>query len=188
MAETLHRTVFAMPCKNFDALEISGGAWRKVPDWKSFTTVDYPAFDICKDIVPDRTFDIIFAEQVFEHVRYPYRAATNVYKMLNEGGMFVISTPFLIQVHGIPSDYTRWTEDGMRYFLEDCGFEASKTKTWSWGNRDCAITDFNSCAEGKGWTRFDPEKHSLVNERNYPVVVWAIATKGAETQKSLAGP
>jgi SAM-dependent methyltransferase len=158
-----------------DALEISGEAWKRIA-WKSYLQTTYPDFDICYDVIPARFFDVIIAEQVFEHVKYPYRAARNVYRMLRPRGWFMITTPFLIQLH-LAMDCTRWTATGLKYFLEDAGFSADKITTASWGNRECAINDFNRCAEGLGWQRYEPGVHSLENEPLYPIVVWGFAQK-----------
>jgi len=57
-----------------DAMEISGGyPWSSI-QFRSFTQTSYPDFDICTDTL-EATFDIIIADQVFEHVLWPYRAA-----------------------------------------------------------------------------------------------------------------
>lgn len=169
--------VSTLPVAEMDALEISGRGWSN-RGWKSYQSVHYPDFDLCYDIVLGKSFDIVLAEQVLEHVRYPYRAVRNVHRMLRPSGWFVVTTPFLIQVHGAPSDYTRWTSDGLQYLLEEGGFDPQSISAGSWGNRDCAIADFNSCAEGRGWTNYDESKHSLANEAEYPVVVWAMGRRG----------
>jgi hypothetical protein len=178
MNDEIFAFVSALSTEAMDALEISGTAWGALQNWKSYETVQYPAFDLCYDIVPDRAFDIIFVEQVLEHVRYPYRAIRNVHRMLRCNGWFIATTPFLIQIHGGKMDYTRWTPEGMKYLLEECGFDTQKISVGSWGNRECAIADLNACAEGYGWHPYNPIKHSLVNEPEYPVVVWTIAQKG----------
>jgi SAM-dependent methyltransferase len=170
--------VSSLPTETMDALEVSGTAWGILREWNSYETVQYPDFDLCYDIVPHKMFDIIFAEQVLEHVRYPYRAVRNVYRMLRVNGWFILTTPFLIQIHGGKMDYTRWTPEGIKYLLEECGFDAHKISAGAWGNRECAIADFNSCAEGHGWHPYNPAEHSLANEVEYPVVVWAFAQKG----------
>ena len=117
-----------------DALEISAGyKWQKL-GFRSFTETNYPAFDICKDKL-DRTFDIIIADQVWEHLLWPYRATGNVYDMLPPGGYFLVTTPFMIRQHAVPVDCSRWTELGMKHFLAECGFPWDGIKTASWGNR-----------------------------------------------------
>lgn len=155
-----------------DALEISaGGHWRTLP-FKSFTEANYPEFDICKDKL-DRQFDVIIADQVFEHLLWPYRAAHNVHAMLKPGGYFLVSTPFLIRVHAIPYDCSRWTELGMKHFLAECGFPIESIRTGSWGNRACVKANFKRWAR-RGWFR------SLKNEADFPVTIWALAQKSAE--------
>src|SRR5262249_18868680 len=116
------------------ALEISGYDWKD-RGFRQYRSVHYPDFDICVMTLPDR-FDIIIAEQVFEHLLWPYRAARNVLTMLNPGGSFLVTTPFLIKLHE-PVDCTRWTETGMKHLLAEAGFPIDKIKTGSWGNRAC---------------------------------------------------
>ena len=69
----------------------------------------------------DDTFDLIIAEQVFEHLLWPYRAARNVHRMLRPGGSFLITTPFLVKIHPVPNDCSRWTETGMKHLLAEAG-------------------------------------------------------------------
>jgi len=152
-----------------DAMEISSGHLWQSLGFRSFVGTAYPEFDICKDTLA-QTFDVIIADQVFEHLLWPYRAAKNVYAMLKPGGYFMITVPFLIRVHNIPNDCTRWTEQGLRYFLAEAGFSAEETRTGSWGNRACAKANFRHWAR-RGWFG------SLANEAAFPVAVWALARK-----------
>jgi len=151
------------------ALEISGEKFQEC-GFKSYQTLNYPAFDICRAATPEK-FDIIIAEQVFEHLEYPYRAGRNVYSMLNPNGFFLVSVPFLVAIHNFPIDCTRWTETGLKYFLEECGFDKGKIQTESWGNRRCVVSNF------KGWVAYRSRIHSLKNEPQFPYHVWALAQK-----------
>jgi hypothetical protein len=92
--------------------------------------------------------------------------------MLRPGGRVVITTPFLLKVHGYPLDLYRWTEEGMRQLLETAGF--SVLTTGSWGNLECLIADMTPDLE---WTKYNPRKHSLNNQPQFPIVVWAFAKK-----------
>jgi SAM-dependent methyltransferase len=156
--------------ESLDVLEISAGAdWIKALKFKSYTVTQYPDFDICSQTL-DRQFDLIIADQVFEHLKWPNRAARNVFSMLRSGGYFVLTTPFLIRVHEVPIDCSRWTEMGLSHLLQECGFEADQITTGSWGNRACVKANFYYWAK-YGWYR------SLTNEPEFPVVVWAFAQK-----------
>lgn len=154
---------------SLDAMEISPGHQWQQMGFKSFTGAAYPEFDICEGTL-DQKFDLIIADQVWEHLKWPYRATRNVLDMLRPGGYFLNTTPFLIRVHDIPIDCSRWTENGMRYFLTECGFPFDDIQTWSWGNRACVKGNFKRWAR-RGWFR------SLKNEANYPVSIWALARK-----------
>jgi SAM-dependent methyltransferase len=167
--------------QNLDALEISAGDKWQTLNFRSFTETQYPAFDVCVHRL-DRSFDIIIADQVFEHLLWPHRAARNVHSMLRPGGYFLVTTPFLVRLHdGI--DCTRWSALGMRYFLAECGFPLETIRTSQWGNRSCVKANFNHWAR-RGWFG------SLRNEANFPVVVWALAQRGparAEEHRGSGG-
>jgi SAM-dependent methyltransferase len=156
--------------ENLDVLEISGGPqWRRAFQFRSYVETQYPDFDICSQTL-DRQFDLIIADQVFEHLPWPNRAGRNVFQMLRSGGTFVIATPFLVRVHKVPIDCSRWTEQGLSYLLQECGFLEENIKTDSWGNRACLKANLKKW-RSYGWFR------SLQNEPNYPVMVWAFAHK-----------
>lgn len=152
------------------ALEISGARWADF-GFASYRQTSFPEFDICREILPER-FDLIIAEHILEHLRSPARAAANVLEMLNPGGYFLVVTPFIYKVHPNPLDCARWTEQGMRYFLEDCGFPLDSIVTSSWGNRACIAATFR-----KEYRLFNRYLHSVENEPDYPMVIWALATK-----------
>lgn len=151
-------------------LEISGSAWGGKHAFKSYRSVGYPELDICAGTV-DGVFDLVIAEQVWEHLLWPLRATRNVHAMLESGGHFLVTTPFLIKVHEEPADCTRWTETGLKHLLIEGGFDEESIATGSWGNRACVKGNF------KSWAPYNRLMHSLRNERQFPVVVWALAQR-----------
>jgi SAM-dependent methyltransferase len=173
--ESTKKLISELNFKELKVLEISGDEWKNF-GFKSYQTAMYPEFDICEDVLKEK-FDLIIAEQVFEHTKYPYRALKNVYSMLEEGGYFLITTPFLYRYHVIQGefgDYSRWTEDGMKYFLNEGGFELNNIKTNSWGNKQCVISNLKKM---KRPTTYIKSIHSLKNDSNFPIQVWALAKK-----------
>jgi len=152
-----------------DVLEISGDDWKYSGLFNSVDSLHYPDFDICKTSTV-RTYNVIIAEQVLEHVKSPYKALRNMYDSLKPGGYLLITTPFLIQIHDFPVDCTRWTPMGMKWFLEECGF--SDVHTDGWGNRACINDSFNT-----PWSYYKSWEHSLENEPLFPVVVWSLGRK-----------
>ena len=184
MRVVMYRKCFAfietLTPETLDVLEVSAGPqWKRAFKFRSFLGTSFPAFDICSQAL-DEQFDLIIADQVFEHLPWPHRAGKNVFKMLRPGGVFIIATPFLVRVHASPIDCSRWTEMGLNYMLQECGFREEDIQTDSWGNRDCMRANLTR------WPRFGWFR-SLANEPNYPVVVWAFARKERDTAASAPG-
>jgi SAM-dependent methyltransferase len=153
---------------NLDTLEISGKGWKKF-NFKTYNSVTYPQFDvtnITKDYI--NNYDFIIAEQVFEHVKHPYKGIKNIFNMLRKDGYFFISTPFFLKLHGCPEDYWRWTPQGLSLMLQECGFTIEELG--SWGNVDCVINNFS------GWEEYSPGLN-LDNDLETPVIVWCLGKK-----------
>lgn len=172
MNREIEKFVRSLDCHNADALEVSGTGSQGTYDFRTYESTQYPEYDVCAGPLREDAFDLVIAEQVLEHVVRPDLAVMSVYKMLRPGGTFVVSTPFLLKIHGHPFDLYRWTEHGMRQLLETAGFDVMGTG--SWGNRECLLADL---ADGLTWTIYDPDAHSLRNESQFPIVVWAFARK-----------
>lgn len=170
MNQEIRKLINNLQLDKLKVLEISGSLGRTFKGFKDYKWVDYPEYDICESPLKE-TFDLIIAEQVFEHLLWPYRAGVNVYQMLNPGGYFLITTPFLIALHNNPVDCTRWTETGLKYFLAECGFPLTKIKTGSWGNRACVKANLEK------FVSYRSRIHSLRNEYRFPISVWALAQK-----------
>jgi SAM-dependent methyltransferase len=155
------------PCRS--AAEISGDAHAGRP-WREYAGLSYPEFDLCAPITEPRRFDVVICEQVLEHVVDPWGAAANLRELCAPGGHVIVSTPFLIRVHELPiflmGDYWRFTPRGLRTLLESVGLEVETVD--SWGNRECVIGNFGRWSAYRPW-------HSLRNEPDYPVQVWAFA-------------
>jgi hypothetical protein len=132
--------------------------------WKRLDTPSYPKFDLCDGEPAERTYDVVMCEQVLEHVVDPFGAGRKLLSMLRPGGTVVVSVPFMVRIHAAPSDYWRFTEEGLRILLENAGFV--EVETHSWGNRKCVTANFDT------WKRYWPW-HSLANEKLLPFMIWA---------------
>jgi SAM-dependent methyltransferase len=172
MNREIERFIRSLDCSHIDALEISGSGSQGRYNFRSYRTAQYPEYDVCKEPLAQEHFDLVIAEQVLEHVLRPDRAVANVYQMLRPGGVFVVSTPFLLKVHEAPLDLYRWTKHGMRQLLETAGFTVLATA--SWGNRECLFADMTP---GLRWTAYNPMLHRLHNEPQFAIVIWAFAEK-----------
>lgn len=65
----------------------------------------------------DNYFDIIFIFEVLEHLAEPSKAIDEIYRVLKKSGKVLISTPFILEIHGAPNDYYRFTKYGLLHLL-----------------------------------------------------------------------
>jgi SAM-dependent methyltransferase len=164
-----------LPVEKLTAAEISGHHFAHLP-WQCYMAMEYPEFDICVDEnLYSEKFDIVFCEQVLEHVWQPQKALRHLYKMLKSGGWLVISTPFLIKIHKCPEDFWRFSPDCMHRMLTETGFDVEKLK--SWGNRSCVKANLKT----GHWARYYPFSN-LKNDPDLPVVVWSYARKTSKSE------
>ncbi|MCB0977108.1 MAG: class I SAM-dependent methyltransferase [Acidimicrobiales bacterium] len=161
--------------RDLDAAEISGDAQKKF-SWKSFTSLNYPEFDLCAPITAEERFDVVICEQVLEHVIDPFLAVDHLFELTRPGGHLVVSTPFLIKQHELPLfamfDYWRFTPRGLKLMLERSGFEVDHVT--SWGNRLGVIGNLDRWSAYRRWL-------PLQNRRDLAVVVWAYAHRPLES-------
>lgn len=162
--------VVSLPYQTFSTLEISGEKWKDF-GFRSYRSIHFPAYDLCAGTLEENAFDLIIVEQVLEHVLWPYRAVRNAYKMLRPGGTLLITTPFLLRIHNCPVDCSRWTPLGMKHLLAEAGFALDDVEVGSWGNKASARANFGE------WPNWIPWLHSLKNDPEYPLVVWAFGRK-----------
>ena len=72
--------------------------------------------DLCSSnapAIPDSSFDYIFCCEVLDHVKQPFDAVNEIYRMLKPEGTAFITTPFFLQLHPPFPDCWRFTEYGL---------------------------------------------------------------------------
>jgi SAM-dependent methyltransferase/uncharacterized protein YbaR (Trm112 family) len=62
----------------------------------------------------DDTFDSIVCNAVLEHVHDPDRVVAEMLRVLKPGGYLYAEVPYIFFFHGYPSDYRRYTREGVR--------------------------------------------------------------------------
>ena len=80
--------------------------------------------------VPRERYDAVACQQVLEHIRRPWRAASQFYRVLKPGGISVSSVPHSSRRHERPHDYFRYTPEGIVALLEDAGFDLDRRATY----------------------------------------------------------
>jgi len=177
MQKATRRWIEALAPGTLDAAEISGKFGRRF-DFRSYTRFRYPRHDICKGAFTDgagtvQQFDLILANQVWEHLDRPYAATRHVRQMLRDDGWFWLAVPFFIPYHGDPVDCSRWSARGLKNLLIEAGFAPDRITARQWGNRAAARRNL----EGPWPPPFDPDSDDLTDEPDFPICAWALAQK-----------
>lgn len=84
---------------------------------------------------PVAEFDLLLSTQVLEHCPSPQVYLQECHRVLKESGKIILTTHGLFEEHACPNDFHRWTEDGLRALLSQCGFEIDSTTRLTLGPR-----------------------------------------------------
>jgi SAM-dependent methyltransferase len=72
-------------------------------------------------------FVLIVSQETLEHVQYPYHAVREIYRVLKRDGVFYLQVPFIIGYHPGPTDFWRFSREGIRELVEQAGFHVEET-------------------------------------------------------------
>ena len=105
------------------ALNLGSGPRSLGNDIENVDAFHYPTVSIVADVesvpLPDGSIARIVSNNVLEHVKEPGKAVAEMYRLLEGGGLAYIATPFLYPFHYSPSDYQRWTKEGLIELLNE---------------------------------------------------------------------
>lgn len=135
-----------------DVLVIGSGKERyqnRLPRSRSVLSTDIetgPYVDCIADAhdLPFETgrFDSIVAIEVFEHLKDPLKARSEVERVLRPGGQVLLTIPFMFRIHGDPFDFQRLTARGLEQLFQG----AFDCKISPFGNRLHVISDIVTTA------------------------------------------
>jgi SAM-dependent methyltransferase len=74
----------------------------------------------CPEILND-SYDIVYSNNVFEHLNEPWKAAEEISRILKFNGLTIHTTVFSWRYHPVPVDMFRYTSDGLKYLFERTG-------------------------------------------------------------------
>lgn len=110
-------------------LNVGGGPHRLSDDEIVLNIGPFPNVDLVADghhiPLADGTLDGVFSLAVLEHVPDPKRVVAEMIRVLKPGGWLYSEVPFIWFFHGYPSDFQRYTLEGMKRLfagLEDARF------------------------------------------------------------------
>jgi SAM-dependent methyltransferase len=125
--------------------DVGAGGRRLRPDVVAVDAVPGPGVDVVGDIhalpIPDDSFDAVFCTGTLEHVRDPWTAVKELRRILKPGGVVHIDVPFIQGYHPDPTDYWRFTLDGLRLLCQEFEETASgpyigPSCGWVWITRE----------------------------------------------------
>lgn len=94
-------------------------------DQRTYVDIFSPLHEIPR---PDGTFDCVVCIAVLEHVINPTEVVREMFRVTKCGGYAVASVPFLQPEHKIPTDFQRYTKDGLRVLFENAGFVVEEVR------------------------------------------------------------
>lgn len=73
--------------------------------------------------VKESVYDVVICTEVVEHVFEHRKVFEEAYGLLRPGGVFIVSAPFVWDIHEAPYDFYRFTRYGFQRLLSETGFE-----------------------------------------------------------------
>lgn len=75
---------------------------------------------------PDNSFDVVYSNNVFEHVRHPEAALDEIHRVLTPGGHFIASLSYLYPLHSY--SIFNYTPYGWFTLLDEHGFDVHELR------------------------------------------------------------
>lgn len=115
--DRLKQSIEALP-KGARVLDVGAGGRRVLEGVVTLDAVPVPGVDVVGDIhrmpLVSESFDCVICTGTLEHVEDPWQAVREIQRVLKPGGIAHIDVPFIQGYHSDPSDYWRFTIDGLR--------------------------------------------------------------------------
>ncbi len=113
-------------------LDVGSGAHHFEDLYRTFnkTAIDFAPYEgtdvihNLEDGLPfeDGQYHVVASSNTFEHIYAPQMLINECFRVTENGGFIVGSTPFMLMVHQEPYDYFRYTDYALRRMLSDAGY------------------------------------------------------------------
>ncbi len=144
----------------------------------TITEANYPDYNLLSLPFPDNSFDYVLSDQVLEHLEGdPQDAINETYRILRPGGLAIHTTCFINPIHADPSDFWRFTPDGLSLL---CKNFSKIIYSEGWGNPYVWVLKWLgfSSADGIPNSKWHfMHKVAMHNDPKWPIVTWVIAQK-----------
>ena len=116
------------PVIEFGALQVSGSPEEDLRPL--FEGLEYigsdlrsgPGVDRILDLhdieLPDASVGCVVCVDTLEHVEYPREALREMHRILEPGGMLILTSVFSFPIHNYPHDFWRFTPEGFKSLLK----------------------------------------------------------------------
>lgn len=115
---------------NKKGLNIGSGHSKIHNQVSNLDIIDGPFVDYVSDAhrlpFPDDSFDVVLAQESLEHFEDPFKAVCEIYRVLRPDGRFYVQLPFIIGYHPGPTDFWRFSKEGIRKLVEQAGFNCER--------------------------------------------------------------
>ena len=104
-------------------LDVGAGGRRMAVEVSTFDLFAGEGVDYVGDIhnmpFDAAEFDGVFCTGTLEHVQDPWQAVREIHRILKPGGIVHIDVPFIQGYHADPTDFWRFTIDGLKQLCHD---------------------------------------------------------------------
>jgi SAM-dependent methyltransferase len=111
-------------------LNIGAGYTRHHPQMKNLDIFPGENIDIIgraeKLPVADESISLILTQETLEHVENPNQAVIEMYRVLKPNALVYCQLPFIIGYHPGPTDYWRFTKEGIEEIFTRNGFKVEE--------------------------------------------------------------
>jgi SAM-dependent methyltransferase len=118
----IQRTLDLLP-SDARVLDVGAGGRRITPTIVAFDAFPTAGVDIVGDIhnmpIPSESFDCVFGTGTLEHVADPWQSVREIHRVLKSGGIVHIDVPFMQGYDADPTDYWRFTLDGLKLLCKE---------------------------------------------------------------------
>jgi SAM-dependent methyltransferase len=113
-----------------EGLNVGAGKTHLHPQVKNLDLFAAPHIDYVgtAEAIPvnDNHFSVIITQETLEHVQDPFKAISEIYRVTKPGGLLYCQLPFIIGYHPGPTDFWRFTKEGMVELVQRVGFEVQE--------------------------------------------------------------
>lgn len=111
-----------------------------------------------KLIFNDNTFDLVICLDTLEHVQNPIKASSELFRVIKDNGILILSSVMNFAIHKYPNDYWRFTPDSFELLTRNFDYKF----IGYFGYLDFPQNIYAICLKGKQFNAFnDIFKNSL---------------------------